>query len=121
MKFASKLIPTPPSPPSTPTPPSSPDAGQIPAESSIPDASSSVSIPGGDKMPAGVSGAMSVISTKIGEGIPGGNRNITPEQIRAAKDSINLDDYKDENGVVRCPVPKADREKLINDLKKNSR
>ena len=113
MKFASKLIPTPPSPPSRPSAPNAPtppDAGQMPA------GSNSQSIPGSGGIPGG--GEMPSITAKIAQGIPGGSRGISADQIRAAMASINLDDYRDENGEVTCPVPKADREKMISDLKK---
>ena len=139
MKYASKLIPTPPSAPSAPSAPGTPSAPSAP---SAPDASNmpaglgdssasggmpgipgggSAGIPGGGntgEIPAGISGSISAIVGKIGAGIPGGSRGFTADQIRAAMASINLDDYKDDNGVVRCPVSKADREKMTSDLKK---
>ena len=113
MKFARKLIPTPPTPSITPNPPSPPDAGNMPAGKG--GDSGTAGIPGGaGKMPSGVSGSMSAIGAKISQA------GISEAQIREAMKSINIQDYIDENGAVRCPVPKADRERMMSELEKKT-
>ncbi|MCP4047915.1 MAG: hypothetical protein GY732_18225 [Gammaproteobacteria bacterium] len=72
-------------------------------------------MPGG--FPPGMMDSDSWIAKMISGDMFGGKMSITPEQIKEAMRSINLDDYRDEEGVVRCPLSKAEREALIDKLR----
>ena len=45
-------------------------------------------------------------------------KNFTNEKVRELVRNFPIDNYRDENGVIRCPVPKADREALMAKAKK---
>lgn len=104
MKHAKKHIPTPPSAPSAPGTPSAPNASNIPSGGS------------GSAAPPPMSGmqgfsAMEQIMKHITTDRAGSM------DIEKIMKDFDVDQYRDENGKITCPVSKEDRQALMDSLK----
>ena len=135
MKNAKRLIPATPTPPSPPSSPSAPSSPKTPGMPQAPEPSADSSSDAGQpsivaeimkKIMGGGSRTNAAGSNGGGEGVRGqisqisaisGKQGPSAETIQRWIREFPLDKYRDENGVVRCPVPKEIRDKIMRRLK----